>query len=48
MPTAHRVECDQCGKRFADIIKLGQHGRKSHPGKTVGAIIHPKQEKEAS
>lgn len=42
----HRIECDQCGKRFASVMKLAAHGRKSHPGKAVGAIVHPKQQQE--
>ena len=41
---APRIECDLCHKRFPDQIKFSKHARVAHPGKSVGAIIHPKEQ----
>ena len=42
----HRIECEACGKRFADMMRFAAHARKAHAGKQVKAIMHAKATSE--
>ena len=39
------VRCGKCGKVVPNMIKLGVHIRKKHPGQTVDAIVEEEKEK---